>query len=471
MKPFGRLSVIFKQEVAPHRHYPLLTSKFIMTQRLLAVIILLSTLNFSTLAQEGTQVRTLTLDECISIGLEKNLDVNRSKLNIERSKASRLDAYGNFLPSLNGSGRWIRADKSQRYNVNEREIISRDNYSISASSNLTLFDGLANFRTVDKSLLDLEASEMDYGRRKETYVYTVNDSYLNVLRIVQLVRVNEANLERARKQLERIKEQNAVGSVPLADVYRQEVEVGRYELQYFQAVNDHDNAKAELLNLIGENPGQNIDLDENSVQTRLSLGEIDSFNSALDDYEVLVQKAVKQRLDYRSSELGLESARKTVSIAWAGYSPLISAFAQYNWTNIEFKDFFNDGSFSYGLNLSVPIFNNFRTQTSIQYAQINERESYEFHKELERSVAVNIRKALNTLQYSSQNVRIAQQTLRSAQEDQRIASERYNLGAGILLDLTTANANLTSAESDVVNSRFNYVRARKLLEYHLGTTL
>jgi len=422
-------------------------------------------------AQTGIEPRKLTLDECVSIGLEKNTTVIRSRYAIDRAKAARTDALGQFVPSLQAGASWDRVDRDRSQYINNRLVTSRDNYSISASSSLTLFDGLANIKSFDKSVTELEATRLDFDRQKETYVYSVQDAYYDALRIGQLVDVNKANLERAQKQLDRIREQNAVGSIPMADVYRQEVELGRYNLQYLQAVNDFDNAKAELLNLIGENPSMQIALDESNSRTTVSTQELDEYAGRLADVNALIGIAREKRLDYQSSKLGIESAGTSVDIAWADSSRGLSAGARYNWSNIEFKDVFNDGSFSYGLTLSIPIMNNFRTQTNLQRSRITEMETQEIHKELERTIAVNIRKAVNALEYAAQNVRITQQTLRSAQEDQRIASERYNLGAGILLDLITANANLISVESDVVNARFNYIRARAFLEYQLGTTL
>jgi outer membrane protein len=63
---------------------------------------------------------------------------------------------------------------------------------------------------------------------------------------------------------------------------------------------------------------------------------------------------------------------------------------------------------------------------------------------------------------------VSQKGLISASEDRKIAEERYNLGAGTLLDLMTANAGLVNAEANLVNASYNYIIAKRNVEYVLG---
>jgi outer membrane protein len=63
---------------------------------------------------------------------------------------------------------------------------------------------------------------------------------------------------------------------------------------------------------------------------------------------------------------------------------------------------------------------------------------------------------------------VSEAAVQSATEDRKIAEERYNLGAGTLLDLLTASANFVNAEANKVNASYNYVIARRNVEYSLG---
>jgi outer membrane protein len=62
----------------------------------------------------------------------------------------------------------------------------------------------------------------------------------------------------------------------------------------------------------------------------------------------------------------------------------------------------------------------------------------------------------------------SQKGVLSASEDRKIAEERYNLGAGTLLDLLTANAGLVNAQANLVNASYNFIIAKRNMEYVLG---
>jgi outer membrane protein TolC len=53
--------------------------------------------------------------------------------------------------------------------------------------------------------------------------------------------------------------------------------------------------------------------------------------------------------------------------------------------------------------------------------------------------------------------------------DRKIAEEKYNLGAGTLLDLLVATANYTGALSDKVDAVISFLLAKKNTELALGT--
>ena len=50
-----------------------------------------------------SQNKKWTLKECVEYALENNISIKQSELDIEAAEADKLQALGNFIPSLNAS--------------------------------------------------------------------------------------------------------------------------------------------------------------------------------------------------------------------------------------------------------------------------------------------------------------------------------------------------------------------------------
>ncbi len=412
-----------------------------------------------------------SLQQCVETGLKNNIEILRARNSVDRTSTFKTQAFGQFLPNVSASATWNRSDEAQIAFRGNDFLRSRNYYSYNVQAGLTLFDGMRNFNSVDQSIFDYNAAEESFMRTRQMIVFSIQQSFYNVLRMEQLTRVAESNLERSRGQLDRIREMNTVGSVPLADVYRQQVVVGNDELAVIEARNNYRNTLVDLQALLGLSPRPDFSLASENVPESIEPSEITRFRAELGSFEELLNEAVSRRSDFKQAELTLKSAEKGVSIARAGHYPSLSAFAQYNWNNLELKDFTEYDRFVYGLQLSVPILSNFQVSGAAERSEIQRMDSEYSLEQLRRTIATEVMKALNALESSEKNVDISVKKLQSAREDQRIAQERYSLGSGTLLDLITANANLTLAEADVVNATFNYLTVQKQMDYQLGRNL
>jgi outer membrane protein TolC len=68
-------------------------------------------------------------------------------------------------------------------------------------------------------------------------------------------------------------------------------------------------------------------------------------------------------------------------------------------------------------------------------------------------------------------IEITQTSVVAAGEDLRVQQERYRLGASTIVDVLTSQEALNQAEVDVVNARFDYLRARAQLQALIGRNL
>ena len=417
-------------------------------------------------AQLFSQGSTLTLDQALEMTLQRNINVVQSGNLAESAQSGKLAGYGNYLPTLSASAGWTRTQS-------EVSLLPRDlsdRYSASFSLNYTLFDWFAREGTFNRASANATSADQQYIRTKQSIVYQTQVYYVNVLRTEQLVKVNEENLKRDQRQLERIAESNRVGALSLADVYRQQSQVAADEYQLISAQNNFDKAKADLLALIGLDVSEEYAVADPSISVEIAQSEFDTTMARYANYRELSRRALDARADYKSAGEALSAAESGVTIAWSGYFPSIGAFAGYSFGNDELRTVrINDNrSMNWGISLRWNIFDGFATNQSLQTAIASRRNAEIALAQTERNVNVDVKKALLDLDAARKQYDVSVKALTSATEDRKIAEERYNLGAGTLLDLLTANANLVNAEASKINAAYSYVVAKRNVEFAVG---
>lgn len=420
------------------------------------------------------QPRTLTLEQAKQIGLERNLNVIQAQNDLNAAESGVLAAYGRYLPNLSATGSWTRTQLEGPIYTQGIAIPgstakrTTGSYSAGVGASLLLFDGFEREANLSRANANSALSGHTVARTRQAVVYEVESQYLNVLRLEQLVRVSEENLKRDHRQLERIVESNRVGALSLADVYKQQSQVATDELSLINANNSFDKAKADLVALMGLNVADEYSFADPSVSVSLDSVEIATTRAKYADLAALTRTALSYRPDFLGAKESFDASSSNVTIARSGYYPSLSARAGLNGNNETLGDVFDYKTISWGLNLSWTLFDGFSTNQAIQSAVASQRNAEINLAQAERNIGVEVKKGILDLEAAMKQYDVSQQGLRSATEDRKIAEERYNLGAGTLLDLLVASANSVNAEANVVNAAYNYVISKRNVEYVLG---
>jgi outer membrane protein len=83
----------------------------------------------------------------------------------------------------------------------------------------------------------------------------------------------------------------------------------------------------------------------------------------------------------------------------------------------------------------------------------------------------NILQQISTLRTAEERVRIQQLSVQAAQEDLRVQTQRYNLGSSTLLEVTTSQNALTTAQQALIQARLDYRTSRAQIEAIIGRDL
>jgi outer membrane protein len=429
------------------------------------------------------QKKTLTLEQAKQIALERNLSIVQAQNNLESVQSSVLAARGAWLPSLSASSGWNRSQQELKTTGQQfisvggiqvpvagesNAILTSNSFSTGLRASWTVFNGFSREASNSAATSRAIASEQGVARTRQSIVFQTMSAYLNVFRTAQLVTVSEENLKRDQRQLERITESNRVGALSLADVYRQQSQVATDELALITAQNNFDKSKADLMALIGLDVLEEYDVADATIPVEIDSTSLQESREMSSNLSALAARALQARPDYQGAIESYSAAGSDVTSAKSSYYPSVGLSGSFNRSGDNIDRPFKNSFLSWGASLSWTLFDGFRTNQSVQSALASKRNAEIALAQAERDINVDVKKAILDLEASRKSYEVSQKGLLSAGEDRKIAEERYNLGAGTLLDLLIANASYVNAQANKVNAVYSFLTSKYNLEYALG---
>jgi outer membrane protein len=420
---------------------------------------------------------TLSLNEAVSIALQRNSTLQTTENNMQSYESGVLASYGGLLPNISASGsfNWSKAEDKggtvyfAGYAIPVGSRVTEDrSYSAGIQSNWVLFDGLANYASISRSKNQLESYKYFLERVKQDITFQSIDLYYNVINAEQLVKFREEDVAWNQKNFETVSERNRLGAVTLADVYAQQVRLGNAELELIRAKNNLETAKSNLLYYLG------LDVFTEYIYTdTLIEGDFKSIGTELKteyyDLQDLVEKALENRYDYRSAQLDLESAENSITIARSGHLPRLSNSIGYTFRSNRFDELTDSRTLYAGFTLSIPIFSGFETYNQVQIAQVNAENSKVELDDLRRTIRQNIQKNYLDVQASEKALEVSRRNVEAAEENRRIEQEKYSLGSGTILNVLIANSEYQNAQTSFINAQFDFLTLSEQLKYLVGT--
>ena len=329
----------------------------------------------------SAQVRQWTLQECVEYAVENNLTVEQFELDLENAKIDKSDAVGNMLPSLNGT---MSASSNTGFSINPTNNLptnsTANNVNISATSSITLFDGLRNINQLHRAKMNAIANQYRLDNLKDDIRLNVANAYLQVVSNKEQLKTFRAQYAVTEQDLKRTKELVESGVVPRGDLLEIEATAANQEQQIVNGESNVLISRINLAQLLQITDYENFDIAEEEFDIPPS--------DILDNSpKVIFDKAMTFRNDIKFSESNVELAEQDVKIAKGAYLPTLSAFFQYG-TRYSDVTQIPDGNgvpytpsltdqlwifdgISYGAQLNIPIFNGWSTRNNVTRSQIS----------------------------------------------------------------------------------------------------
>lgn len=421
-------------------------------------------------AQESVQEWSLA--DCIEYALEHNLSVKQSGLNVEQQEIALNTAEGNRLPGFSGSagqnfsfGRGLTADNTYA-NTNTTST------SFSLGGDISIFNGNRIRNNIEMSKLDLAAATSDLAKAKDDIRVAVAQAYVQILYDMEIVEVAENQVSTDSVQVVRLKEMAANGKASRAEVSAQEATLAQSSVSLTQAENSLSLAILDMTQLLELPSPEGFCIVRPSVEG-LTAG-------LLMTPEAIFAEAVEIKPVIKSEEIRLDHAQKNIDLAKGSFLPSLSMSAglgtnYYTSSGYDSNPFLtqlrNNFSQYIGLNLSVPIFSRFSNRNQLRSAQLSFQNQQIQLENTKKQLFKEIQQAYYNAVAAQEKYNSCEVAARSAQDAFELAQARYEGGKAGITEYNEAKGRYVSAESNLVQARYESIYQSKLLDFYRGVDL
>lgn len=393
----------------------------------------------------------LSLDSCIQIAIVNNLQLKMDEQNVRISEKILEIEKGNRLPSVNVEGQYMLTD--------QYEDMNSYNYGFAG---VQIYQPIWQYGklkvAVEESLLNSEASQIQFEVNKSDIILYTNIAYINTLKSEEIEKLSNEIVGKFAVTVDAAKERLKLGVAKRSDVLKAETEYSNIEFLSIQASTLTSVSKQNLLQLIALSPNTLFNTHYFLDETNLLLETL--------KLDSLVEIAYENLPELQLLKKQIQRQSKSILLAEKNQYPEIGAFANYNWTDnpIAIKELYG----SVGLSLRFNVFNGFKKKNAIaiekiKYEQINFRE-----QELILTLVNEIKIAQLELFQAKEKIKNAEQQLTSSKEALLVVNEEYLQGLSSMLELIDAQYANFTANRNLVNAKADYHLSVAKLKRRIG---
>ena len=439
------------------------------------LILIFFTVMLSVSISMGQDTLQLNFQDAVKMALDKNINLQMEKNNLQSAQALNLHNKALFLPSL-GAGSSYNLNTGLQFNQLTGELYSTSSRgaNLGVQADYTIFNGFGRVNTIRNSQFLMESQQNNVDYTKQTVIYNVARSYLMVLLDREILRIDKENLKSQQIGLDQIDGFVQTGTKPVADKLTQEATVKKLEVTKIRDENKLRMDYALLSQILMVDPGKNLDIVEPDWSTDKVLAQEYDLND-------LYESALANRPDYKKAMNDEAASQAAVGMAKAEYFPTLSAQYQYgsgytsNYKDdvgetVPFNDQLKRNRSSYlGISLYIPIFTQLKTVSDITRQKVL-HDNYQLTvKNLESKVFQDVQTAYLNLVAARNEYYAAQSQYDAADEARKIQQESYELGVSDLVQLSTANQTYVDAAASRAQARYTLLFQKVLLDYAVGT--
>lgn len=419
-----------------------------------------------------------SLEECIRYAIENNIDLKQRELEQQSREVDLHTSKYSWLPSLNASvGENFGFGRSE-----SKDGLIVDRNSANTTAGIQLSMPLLDLKIpsdIAARKLDLKASFETLNKAKEDLSINVASYFLQALYNKEMLKIAELQVALSSEQVTKTEALYNAGKVPVSQLYDMKAQLAKDEVTLTESRN---NVKLALLDLAQslelERDGENFDVLEPETGDA-----VEQYMSSIIPPDQVYDHAVGFKPQIKEQEYLLESQKKMLKVAQAGYYPKLNFSAGYSngyyhnfgdgdYNNASFSDQLkNNGQKSVGFSLSIPIFNRFQVRNSVRSARINIHNRELMMENSKKTLYKEIQQAYYNATAAQEKYVSSDKSVDASKIAFSYAEERYGAGKSTVFEYSEAKTKYAQSLAEQTQSKYNFIFRAKILDFYNGTPI
>src|SRR5579863_7393183 len=374
------------------------------------------------LAQQAEEAPRLTLQQAVTIALEKNPERKAALADTKAASADVRESRSFLLPHVTFSETATRGNdpvyvfgsklRQQRFATADfgLNVLNTPtpfgNFATRFGGTWNLFDSFGSWQAVNRAERAEDAEGHQLERTDQEVIFRVVDSYYGVLLARKQLGVAEQSLKTAQAILDRSKDRFESGVVVESDYLSAQVRLATRKQELIRAQNNMALARAQLSTSMGISAETEFDPVEVLVEKNLPVTSIDD----------LEQKAVEKRPDLNRVRSEEEAQQQSVSIAKSSFGPRVDAFGGWEADNPTLLAGGGGSSWLAGIEVQFDLFDGGAKRAKLSHERALEEKASAVKEMATDAIRLEVRRAYFDLDAARQQVDVARATIAGAQE-------------------------------------------------------
>ena len=407
------------------------------------------------------QATTLTLQEAEAMAIKNHPQIKAAQNEINFANQQIVINRASYFPAISGDLTGSQSDQGSRIgagNLQASRLFQREGQGVNVQQLVTEFGRTANL--VSSSRFQAQAAVQNATATRYTVLLDVNRGYFDVLRAQATVKVAEQTVSARQTLSNQVTElaRNKLRSD--LDVSFADVNVSEAKLLLLRAQDAVAAALAELGRAMGSDQPANYQLSDEPLPPGPPATAGTLVAQALDNRPEIASLRATREAAYRFTEAEKDLKRPTISgLAVAGYTPYI-----VNPTSTPIPPEYE----AVAANIHIPIFNGHLFSAREEAAYQRALESDQRLRDEQERISRDVRVAWANANDAYQRIDVTAQFLRQASLALQLAQGRYDLGLASIVELTQSQLNVTQAEIENLNAKYDYQTQYAALQFSLG---